>query len=192
MGLYRTCIALPHSRPVADVAHSVELLPYRFDLHKVHSVCRHKLKRLIELHVRCRETYRAADPVASHNDTFKRIPVPKHCGCTFNISLLEVLTDLCRTYGIPMLRRNHIGPYNLKPEHFRSPCDLVRTLGIASHPVVISEQNGLCAIIFNEHAEVLLRSHCAEVLREAKNLNLVHAQTEKKLLLFRKRSEKPE
>ena len=175
MRLYRTCIALPYRRSAANVAHSVESTPYCFDLHKVHTIARNKLQRLVELHVRCRKAYSAAKPIACHDDPFERISVSKHLGCTFNISLLETLTNLGGTYRIAMLRRHHVGPDDLQTYRLGCLRHLVRAFGIASHPVVISKQNGLCAIVFNEHAKVLLRSHCAEVLRESKNLNLVHA-----------------
>ena len=67
IGLDGALAAGTDGRTDTNVAHSLELTAKGLGLNGIDTVARQKLQRLVKLDVRCRETDRAAEPVARHN-----------------------------------------------------------------------------------------------------------------------------
>ena len=109
-------IPVSYRRTDADIAHSVILVPKRFDIHEIDPAPRHKLQWLIQLHIRRRKTDSASQPISGNDHAIELIALAQHIvGCDY-IPFCQRVTNFRRADDDAGLRRETLLSDDLQPE----------------------------------------------------------------------------
>ena len=149
VGLDGALAAGTDGRADSDVAHSLELTAKGLGLNGIDTVARQQFQGLVKLDVRRRETDRATETVARHNNSQQGIFIPKHGGggrensqrfggsSSLIIGLLlsiKVTKNQRHTQYIRMVLRF----FNIPPHPFRMP-GIIREVMLSTHYRITKE-----------------------------------------------------